>query len=366
MEWIDTLKVLTMILVIMGHCTYYTIQTTFGGVENVSEDGRYSFIYRLLKFISIVIYKFHMPLFMAVSGAVFSWGIRKYKTLSELIRNKAQRLLLPFLLVTTFISVPLKYASGYYVHSKHVLWDILCGQYLLLGNSHLWFVVSLFYIFAIFFCLERYRIPKNWLYWCSLLGLSWFAIIFHFHSILGESIGEVLGFYGMMKHILFFALGFSTFNYWNSVKILSVGKQILSWFGFIAAVTICVIIPKYTESIVLKVFLYFPMNTLLALWGCTNMVFLAKSIDQCAIVKRTLIYRFMNKYNYELYLYSDPFNYILIAWLVAWFGQNLFTNNVHSLLAYMFRFFGTILWAALVIAIVHMVKKRKFLSPSKI
>ena len=306
-----------------------------------------------------------MPLFMAVSGAVFSWGIKKFETLSELLRNKVKRLLLPFLLVTTFISVPLKYAGGYYAHSTYVLWDILCGQYLLLGNSHLWFVVSLFYIFVIFCCLEKYRILPNWLYRCSLLGLSWFSLVLGYFW--GHELGGMLGVLGALRHLLFFALGFSTFKYWDERNSLSVGKQILSWVGFIAAVTICAIIPKYNYSFVIKVFLRFPIDTFLALWGCVNMVFLAKSIDRCAVVKRSSVYRFMNKYNYELYLYSDPFNYVLIALLVAWFGQNLFTSNVDSLLAYMIRFFGTILWAAFIIGILYMLKiKRKRLFFNKI
>ena len=364
MEWIDTLKVLTMILVIMGHCTYYTIQTSFGGVEHISGNGEYSFMNRLFVFLSLIIYKFHMPLFMAVSGAVFSWTMGKFETLAELVRNKAKRLLLPFLLVTTFISVPLKYAGGYYAHSTHVIWDMLCGQYLLLGNSHLWFGVSLFYIFVIFYCLERYHVPQNCLYWCSLLGLSWFALFLAYFW--GHELGGMLGITGALRHLLFFALGFSTFKYWDERETLPARKQILSWLAFIVMVAICVIIPKCTDSFVIKAFLRFPMDTFLALWGCVNMVFLAKSVNQCAIIKNTYTYRFMNKYNYELYLYSDPFNYVLIALLFAWFGHNLFTSNVHSFLAYMLRFFGTILWGALVIGIVYMVKDRKFLSSSKI
>ena len=354
-----------MILVIMGHCTYYTIQTSFGGVEHVPGNGEYSFMSRLLVFASMIIYKFHMPLFMAVSGAVFSWTMGKFDTLSQLLNKKAKRLLLPFLLVTTFISVPLKYGGGYYAHSTHVSWDILCGQYLLLGNSHLWFVVSLFYIFVIFYCLERYRIPKNQLYWYFLLGLSWFSLVLGYFW--GHELGGMLGVEGALRHLLFFALGFSTFKYWNERNSLSAGKQILSWAGFIATVTICAIIPKYTDSFAVKVFLRFPIDTILALWGCLNMVFLAKSIDRSAVVKRSSTYRFMNRYNYELYLYSDPFNYVLIALLVAWFGQNLFTSDVDSLLAYMIRFFGTILGAAFIIGILYMLKtKRKRLFFNKI
>lgn len=362
-EWIDTLKVLTMILVIMGHCTYYTIQTSFGGVEHVPGNGEYSFMSRLLVFASMIIYKFHMPLFMAVSGAVFSWTMGKFDTLSQLLNKKAKRLLLPFLLVTTFISVPLKYAGGYYAHSTHVLWDILCGQYLLLGNSHLWFVVSLFYIYVIFYVSGKisHSIPKNHLYWCSLLGLSWFALG------LAYFFGGMLGITGALRHLLFFALGFSTFKYWDERESLSAGKQILSWVGFIATVAICVIIPKCIDSFAIKAFLRLPVDTVFALWGCVNMVFLAKSINQCAIIKNTYTYRFMNRYNYELYLYSDPFNYVLIALLVAWFGQNLFTSDVDSLLAYMIRFFGTILGAAFIIGILYMLKtKRKRLFFNKI
>lgn len=231
------------------------------------------------------------------------------------------------------------------------------------GNSHLWFVVSLFYIYVIFYVSGKisHSIPKNHLYWCSLLGLSWFALG------LAYFFGGMLGITGALRHLLWFALGFSTFKYWDEREALSAGKQILSWVGFIATVAICVIIPKCIDSFAIKAFLRLPVDTVFALWGCVNMVFLAKSINQCAIIKSTYTYRFMNRYNYELYLYSDPFNYVLIALLVAWFGQNLFTSDVDSLLAYMIRFFGTILGAAFIIGILYMLKtKRKRLFFNKI
>lgn len=38
-EWIDVLKVLTMILVILGHCTYLKISTSYGGTLYLNLDA---------------------------------------------------------------------------------------------------------------------------------------------------------------------------------------------------------------------------------------------------------------------------------------------------------------------------------------
>lgn len=363
MEWIDSLKVLTMILVIWGHSTYYTIQSSFGGIDNVSENGLYSFLYRMLDVLDNALSRFRMPVFMAISGAIFSWTIGKFDTLSILIYHKAKRLLMPFLLVTTFVSVPIKYLAGYYDHSTHVLLDIFCGQYLLLGNSHLWFVVSLFYIFVVFYLLEKSNVRKNIFYWSILLGVSWLAtILYHF---LGQSFDMVFGLYGLLRYLFFFSIGFSTFKYWDEINPLPWSKQVLSWVGYFGIATLCLYLSRHTEIFIIKAILLFPMDSALALWGCVNMVWLARSIDRCIALKSSTIYRFINRYNYELYLYSEPFTYVMIAWIVSWFGQSLFTENTIITLAYVMRFFGQILFATSVIWIVNLFKHKRIQLPEK-
>lgn len=350
-------------MVVLMHSSYYTIYSSFGGVENLSTNGEYSFLYRVFSVIIGGISRFAMPLFMAASGAVFSWSMGKFSTLSTLIHNKAKRLLMPFLLVTTFVSVPIKYLAGYYDHSTHVLLDILCGQYLLLGNSHLWFVVSLFYIFVVFYLLEKSNVRKNIFYWGILLGVSWLAtILYHF---LGPAFDMVFGLYGLLRYLFFFAIGFSTFKYWDEINPLSWSKQVLSWAGYFGIATLCLYLSGHAEIFVINAILLFPMNSALALWGCVNMVWLARSIDRCIALKSSTIYRFMNRYNYELYLYSEPFTYVLIAWIVSWFGQSLFTENTIIILAYVMRFFGQILFATSVIWIVNLFKHKRIQLPEK-
>ena len=115
-DWIDTVRVFTMILVVLGHCNYYNIDTPYGGIHYGNIDLLF---YKILGVVTGFIYSFHMPLFMAVSGACFYFSMKKRPTFGFICKSKATRLLIPFILVTTFLSVPLKYVSGYYDNSDN-------------------------------------------------------------------------------------------------------------------------------------------------------------------------------------------------------------------------------------------------------
>lgn len=351
-QWIDALKVLTMLLVIMGHCTYYTINTKFGGIDYPPQN-EVSLFYKLLTFVTTVIYTFHMPLFMAVSGACFSWSIGRYPNVKLLIRNKVHRLLVPFVLVTTFVSVPLKYISGYYDNSEFVLCDIFYGQYLLMGNSHLWFIVSLFYIFIIFYYVEKLNIRHKWVYWGVMFTLPLLRIIlWNFFEIPGG----LLGFSGMLEYLLFFSIGFSSFKYLDSLPPSTMGYQIISWIAFLGVIMLTIQLSKCIESQVLTQILLYPLYFLKAIWGCINMVCIAKSICKCKWLLQTKIYQYFKKYTYELYLYSDPFNYLFIALLSSLFGQYIYMG-IFPIYAYSIRFIGTILAAMFIIRYIHGVSK---------
>ena len=202
--WIDDARTLTMLLVIIGHCTYITLMTPYGGICYLSSISpkEYSFGWKLLSTIVGFIYTFHMPLFMMLSGVCFNLTIHKVTDVKTFVRNKARRLLIPFLFTTLLLSVPLKYMSGYYSESANVLKDIVLGQFLLMGNSHLWFVVSLFWIFLIYYgSCKIHVIDKRW-FLPSLVCVSIVAAYFVNKGI------EFLGIFAAFKHLVYFALGF--------------------------------------------------------------------------------------------------------------------------------------------------------------
>lgn len=81
--FLDVLKAISIILVVVGHCIQYG-----SGMEYLTYGG---FFYNpTYKFI----YSFHMPLFMLISGYLFSCS-SKNKTVKELIIKKVKQLIIP-------------------------------------------------------------------------------------------------------------------------------------------------------------------------------------------------------------------------------------------------------------------------------
>lgn len=342
-EWIDVARTITMVLVIFGHCTYYKIDTAYGGIDYIfdNEDSLCPG-YRILNYIVSFIYTFHMPFFMAISGACYSFVHKKYNNIIELVKDKWIRLIVPFFVVTTFISIPIKYLSGYYDGSDDVLMQIVCGQYLLLGNSHLWFLASLFWVFLLFSALQRIA-KYNWLYWIVLLS-------FYF---IGDRIREnFIGIPGCLKHLISFAIGFYCIEYFKRIQVRNI-IMLASWtFMFAGFMVFRGFVLRLDNTTINSVILL-----MLALWGCINMVMSSKLLTSIVLGNR--LYKYFSKNSYELYLYSDPFNYVIIGILFTSFGSDVYLSNQISVLAFIIRFFVTILISILIIKVHNIVKYNK-------
>ncbi len=154
----DCLRVIATIFVVLGHCTYYKISTSYGGIDYSIYADNGCIMLKCFIRITKVLYLFHMPLFMALSGALFYKSVQKkrYDTFLQLIKNKGKKLLIPFLVVSTLYSFPLKLVSGYYSYSTNLMKDFLIGQLLIQGNTHLWYLVTLFFIFVLAYEIEKH------------------------------------------------------------------------------------------------------------------------------------------------------------------------------------------------------------------
>lgn len=341
-EWIDDAKTLTMLLVIIGHCTYYTIMTPFGGVSYFSDvpSSEFSFTWKLLGMTVAFIYTFHMPLFMLLSGACFSLSMRRDVKFKALLQNKAKRLLVPFLYTTLLVSIPLKYFSGYYNASSNVLHDIIFGQLLLMGNSHLWFVFSLFWIFIFYYVLHGLGFTDKKWFLPFLAGLSIVA------TYLGGKGYEFLGLTASMKFLLYFAIGFKYLHRLDSAK----------WGGQILLVNVlCYVglflLNKYIGDInvVATKILKYVLSVAMAIYGSLIMIQVSKWFGRLSAITSKRIYKSFSRNSYELYLLSDPFNYVLIMFLYQLLGDYIILSNIGPLLSFCVRFFGTIILAFAVI-----------------
>ena len=82
-EVIDYIKGLAIYLVILGHCIQcYCIDTQF---------YKSSYLY-------LLIYSFHMPLFIFISGYLFQGTLGRREDLNSIIKRKSIQLLYPYLI----------------------------------------------------------------------------------------------------------------------------------------------------------------------------------------------------------------------------------------------------------------------------
>lgn len=151
----DVIRILAALLVVLGHSTYLTITTDYGGIDysvpqNVSAVYGSGF-FKTWFYFSAWVYRFHIPLFFMLAGSVFALNpAAKFQTL---LIKKSRRLLLPFFLTGLFFMIPLKLWGGFFDNRRifEIAGAFLTGH----ESGHLWFLTALFWCFAVFFVLQK-------------------------------------------------------------------------------------------------------------------------------------------------------------------------------------------------------------------
>lgn len=334
-EEYNVIRALLMILVVLGHCTYYNISTPYGGVnyEILMQNAGIAdtFMHKAGNVITGAIYSFHMPLFMALSGAVFSLSIDrgKYGDFREFVKNKAHRLLLPFVLVTLLIAFPLKYMAGYWQHSDNMFRDVIVGQLLLQGNSHLWFLATLFFEFMLFWLMvKKLKWHKNYL--LCIISLA----MIHF---IGNRLEIVL-----VKSTCQFAIWFYLGMLWNESRE-QLHHKISLRTCLLAAVLwgILFIAGHYLQAQTIPIKIIHAIGINLAVVLGMLMFY---SVCYLAWKKNKVNRRLTNSLAADsmgIYLYSDPLNYCLLALFLEVFGIYGFGNEYFAGSLYAARFMLT-------------------------
>ncbi|MGM9567582.1 MAG: acyltransferase family protein [Clostridia bacterium] len=148
----DQLKIITILIVILGHCFIM-----------FSPDGAITVLRKsvVLSYAASVIYRFHIPCFFMVSGAVFSFNLKKgkYGVFREFAKKKAVRLLVPYGIFGVFIVLPVLVFCGLIDSSRwySFFWNLINGR----DVRHLWYLYDLFFIFLIFWALRHYITEGN-------------------------------------------------------------------------------------------------------------------------------------------------------------------------------------------------------------
>lgn len=129
--FIDILKGIAIILVVLGHAIQY------GSGEYFYNNKMY-----FSNIIFIFIYSFHMPLFMLISGYMFFFTTSKYSTVQVII-SRFEKLLLPVFTFTVFIFTRWHVFAGK-IFKNGIIYTI--RSFISEFGNNLWFLWAVFIV----------------------------------------------------------------------------------------------------------------------------------------------------------------------------------------------------------------------------
>lgn len=283
------------------------IDTPFGGIyyESQLEAMGYAVSTGIRPFVSAfssMVYAFHMPAFIALSGALFIKGYDngKWSSFSRLLKAKFSRILLPCIVVWFAYNVPLKFISGYYDDSSLSRAFL---QFFFPNNVYLWYLESLFLCFILAWLILRFS-GKNTKSLVIVITLWTVGYLLQHRNAAYVPLGNPF------KNLFWF---------WMGVYIDSVAAWIDDRIKNNRAF-VCVILTA------LWFVLYFALVMIvkahLTLWKETILPFAAIIViwlDTVAIerkVKSNELIGRISSYTYGVYLYAEPWNYVVL-WAMA-------------------------------------------------
>lgn len=337
----DIVRVIGTILVVIGHSAYTTMVTSTGGIR---VDVAYGDFQNIILLLVRLIYSFHMPMFIALSGALFyHTKVTNLKNL-EFIQKKYRRLLIPFFYTGVFWLVPLKTISGYWDESKNLMMDIIVGQFIRFDNNHLWYVVSLFWIFLFFKLIYMIKFKKI-RYMLIVISCIMFFVVGQNFSF------NYFGLRNAMTHSIWFLMGILYERFRDDIRRI-IKNRIYQLFFVLGG-----IIAYSTYFLLFKNNVY--MYSLIGVFGIGSVLILSLYIDK-TVITQTIAYEMIKKYSFKIYLLSDPCNYLFISLMIKFGAIDIYNYSYGCIGIFVARIIGTILVSILVSYVISMVGKKIF------
>lgn len=327
---------LLVILVVVGHATYYDIITPFGGIQYgmiMEEAGIQNTIFHsLASELTNFIYTFHMPVFIALSGSLFAIG--KTIKASAFIIKKAKRLLIPFFVVWLCWNMPIKYLTGYY---NGISMGRAFAQMIFPSCVYLWYLECLFCVFvlAYFICKQNEKAQMVIVTICWLVGLLIYRKYDQYH-FWGDPLYYILWFYVgyRIEDIIEWC---KTKRIWNPIFAAGLALFVILLYsgGIIWQNKVIGAICRYVVS---------PLFMLLAI------NYFARAI------KGGRMQQIFSNYSFGIYLYAEPLNYWLLYEFSSRGGIAFFGTEIGAATIYLSRVVVTPVIAA---GITWLLKKSK-------
>lgn len=299
---IIVIRVFAILTVVMGHS-----MIVFSNSWNYYQLRSSSQFFNYLK---IFINMYQMPIFFFVSGFLFYYlkvELGKYGNRVSFLKNKFQRLVIPYLTVAILYMIPLRLLGKYPNYINENFFKIILKDILLGGDSgNLWFLPVLFLIFLffrfIFFSKKlRFIREKNYLW----------IFIFLISANISVFMPNLLFMKNCMQYIGYFFLGYIFKN------VLSSSDFIFSKWNLILT-TILMLVSYFSQVFYIKndlvywKLLQFNISLIGSIASC---IFIYVAVDAICknkdIANNTLIKK-LDRDSFGIYLFHSPLLYPIL------------------------------------------------------
>lgn len=307
---LDYLKIIGVLLVVIGHCTsIYTGGWVFTSPVN-------SPIYGL---IASYVYTFHVPMLVFISGSIYYYcriNKGKYTTLKSLIVNKLKRLIVPFLFMGIFYSIPIKYIIGM---TDGNIFSNIKSFILGLNTGHLWYLLMLFNTFILFYLYERFVLNKKY---SIILNLILFNILY----ISSGFFTNIFQINRAIQYSIFFYMGYEFFRSKDKLRLKLEQlktKNILIMIPILIAISlVLILVIKMKLSNIMLSKLFSLINVVIAIVCitiCYLIVYLINNRMKNTIMKEKIdkLINSIGKYSFNIYLLHEPIIFIVLYFIAS-------------------------------------------------
>lgn len=181
-----------------------------------------------------IIYSFHMPVFMAISGYLFFFEVQNamknslFDGFGKFVIKKVKRLLIPFILIFYFWRKPLLYLANPTIYDGMTVSQTTKNYLSVSTTGALWFLYVLFIIFI----LQRLLVK---IIWKDNISLFIFLALFSFISVLSYKLSGPV--HHVMLYNIYFMIGCAIHKFEDEFK-----KVFLPAIVFLAVIGTVIII----------------------------------------------------------------------------------------------------------------------------
>lgn len=342
-ELLDRLKGVAGILTLFGHVIIMGNGEVFRETDLYFNDKVFQ-----------LIYSFHMPLFMLISGFLFGRSVRLYdrKKTAEQIFDKAKKLIVPLLLFSVLdliLSISNWISAGIQINIK-----IVALQYLILFVTERWF------LWAVFWCFLFSLLWKNLLKENSFVLAALFLIMFAVPD------GLNLGAYKYM--LPYFIIGNKLFEAYYDDSMRKRAEKFLNFKSFIPAVllftallsgyggdkTVYISGYKLIGKDIFNQLYIDAYRFLIGLSGSVVMGFLIYFISKSKLTEKVMdILSHVGKYTMGIYLLSQ----YVVVYIFNNITDNYYRDNIAAAPNYLLTVLETALALIICLILIKIMKK---------